>query len=69
MPALCHVLVKCYYTHGGHKYVSNLLLDVPVESSREKGRVEELMVVDNILHCSKQSLDLLSVQDGGGAFS
>ena len=28
------------YTHRGHKYVSNLLLDVPVEGTREKGGVE-----------------------------
>ena len=59
---------QCCYTYRGHKDVTNLLVDVPIESTREKGRVEELVMVANVHHGSKQCLDLFTVQDWVGPF-
>ena len=42
-------------------------MGIPVEGTREKGGVEELVVVRDVSDWSKQLIDVITVQDGGGA--
>ena len=56
-------------TYRRHEYISYLLLSVPVQRPREKGRVEELVVMSNVSNGTEEELHLLLVKDGGGALS
>ena len=40
---------------------------MPIERPREKGGVEELMMRGDLLHGTKDNLDLFAVEDGGRA--